>query len=463
MRQWEKATWATGQTEAAVIARVGQILARRARQLTRTGARILILAGKGHNGDDARQMLPHLADRQVQLVNVTDALAGLKEVASALTRKPALLVDGLFGIGLDRVLDAPWQRLIEEINQSSVPILAVDVPSGLDADEGQPRGAAIRAAVTLTLGAPKQGLLLPTALPYVGRLEVAADIGLVACPVRSEWQWTLAEDFAGFPPRRPVAGHKGTFGHLIIVAGGVGHHGAAVLAARGAQRAMPGLVTVWTSEGAYLPVAAQLQSVMVRLFPWEKRLPESCTALLIGPGLTGEDLRPDIKVECIRLWQESPLAIVADASALDWLPAGPTPAGAVRVITPHPGEAARMLKGPVAVGLSHRTATLRELARRWGQCSVVLKGHQSLVGSEAGSVFINSSGNPHLAQGGAGDVLAGFLAGWLAQPGAGSDAPAAMRFAVWEHGAAADRLSERRLSWTIEELVEELGNSRAAG
>jgi len=154
------------------------------------------------------------------------------------------------------------------VNQSKIPVLAVDVPSGLNADTGEVYGAAVEAAVTLTVGAPKIGMLAPGAWPFVGRLEVATDVGLVPCPPpasRDELHWTLPEDFAGFPPRRAVAAHKGSFGHLAIVAGSFGFHGAAVLAARGAQRAQPGLITLFTQEDVYHPIASQLQSVMVNL------------------------------------------------------------------------------------------------------------------------------------------------------------------------------------------------------
>src|SRR5262249_5678437 len=160
--------------------------------------------------------------------------------------------------GINRPLDAAWVQFIQRINATGFRTLSVDVPSGLQADTGEPQGAAIKAAVTLTVGAPKKGLLAPAAWSYVGRLEIAANVGLIPCPATSELNWTLADDFAGFPPRRPVAGHKGTFGHVAIIAGSLGYHGAAVLAARGAQRARPGLITLFPHEPAYLPVAAQL-------------------------------------------------------------------------------------------------------------------------------------------------------------------------------------------------------------
>ena len=460
MREWEKATWAAKRKPAQVISRVGHIVTSRAKQLTRPGDLIIILAGKGHNGDDARQAGQNLSDHEVTLLNVVDPASALKQFNSHLALRPALIVDGLFGIGLNRPLEAPWIRLIDKINQAQIPVLAIDVPSGLNADTGEPEGAAIRATVTLTLGAPKKGLLTAPAWPYVGRLEVAPDIGLIPCPLEGEAQWTLPLDFDNYPPPRPVDGHKGTFGHLAIIAGSLGYHGAAVLAARAALRAQPGLVTLFVQEKVYLPVASQLQSTMVH--PWRpgNKLPDSCSAILLGPGLAAIDLPADLKNELRHLWQELPLPVIADASALDWLPAGATPAKSIRVLTPHPGEAARLLKNTTAAVQSDRAAALRKLSKQCGECWVVLKGHQTLVGRSKREVFINSSGNPFLAQGGSGDVLAGYLGGLLAQRQLQTDPTTALRYGVWQHGAAADRLSDERTNWTVENLLDALGSRK---
>jgi ADP-dependent NAD(P)H-hydrate dehydratase / NAD(P)H-hydrate epimerase len=336
----------------------------------------------------------------------------------------------------------------------------VDVPAGLNADTGLPQGTAIRATCTLTLAAPKAGLLQASAIPFVGRLELAPDIGLVKCPVSSDLQWILADDFEGFPPPRSVSGHKGTYGHLVIVAGSLGYHGAAVLAARGALRAQPGLVTLRVSEPVYLPIAAQLQSAMVH--PWQPNLPLpiSTTALLFGPGLAAPDLPETLRSELAQAWKELPLPMVVDASALDWLPAGRIKSKAARILTPHPGETARMLGCEVATLLGDRPGALRELSKRYGNAWIVLKGHQTLVGRSNGEVYFNSSGNPWLAQGGSGDVLAGYLAGFLAQPELSAHTSLAIRHAVWQHGATSDRLTTNHPTWTIENLVDELGSHR---
>jgi NAD(P)H-hydrate epimerase len=457
MRDWEKATWAAGQTEAEVIRRVGKCVADTALRLTQPGDSILILAGKGHNGDDARCAQEHLLRRRVKLLDVTAPGADLSKLSALLSLRPALVIDGLFGIGINRPLSGEWVRFIESVNETGVMVLAVDTPSGLDADTGLPQGAAIRAAVTLTVGAPKTGLLQEPAWPFVGRLEVASEVGFVPCPHRAELQWTLSGDFAGFPPARLVAGHKGTYGHLAVIAGSRGFHGAALLASRGAQRAQPGLITLYTMETAYPPVAAQLQAVMVSAWRPEGEMPGNTSAILIGPGLAAPDVPEQLRALARRLWRESPLPVVIDANALDWLLPDPAPSNALRVITPHPGEAARLLAVTSKQVQASRLKALRDVSRRFSNTWVVLKGHQTLVGKSTGEVYVNSSGNPHLAQGGSGDVLSGYIAGLLAQPELQSVPLQTLRYAVWQHGAAADRLQTVRNNWVIEDLIDELG------
>ena len=457
MRDWEQATWATGQTEAEVIRRVGRCVARRALQLTRGGDLLLILAGKGHNGEDARCAREHLAERRVEVLDVTETAADLEKLDGLLRLRPALVVDGLFGIGLDRPLGPGWVSFIERVNGARVPVLAVDVPSGLNADTGEPQGTAIKAAVTLTVGAPKTGLLRDLAWPFVGRLEVATDVGLAPCPHQSEVQWTLPEDFAGFPPVRSAATHKGSYGHLAMVAGSLGYHGAAVLAARGAQRAQPGLITLHALEAVYHAVAPQLQAVMVSVWSPTGKLPGAHDAILLGPGLAATDMPDAMKMLTRHLWRDMFLPVVVDASALDWLPLDPVPRNALRVMTPHPGEAARLLRTTPQQVQANRLNALRNVSRRFGNAWVVLKGHQTLIGRSTGTVYVNSSGNPGLAQGGSGDVLAGYLAGLLAQPDLRADPLLTIRYAVWQHGAAADYLQAVRANWVTEDLAKTVG------
>lgn len=475
MSLWEESTWASGIREAEVIGRVGAQLAACVRELVRPAEFVLLLAGRGHNGDDVRAAMPLLTDRSPRLINAfnpAQALADLR-LQLARERQPAWIVDGIFGTGLNRDLTGDWVELFETLNRINIPILAVDTPSGLDADTGAPRGIAIKAALTLTVGAPKVGLVSESATEWVGRMEVLAEVGLQSDPINiiakhqrgpggadpdfQQW-WTQAEDFSDLPPRRSVTAHKGTFGHVAIIAGSLGFHGAAVLAARGAARARPGLITVFTSPETYAPVAAQLATQMVN--PWSEslELPAKTTALLVGPGLAGANVPAWLRERIVAWWRESPLPMVADASALDWLAEVEPCRTALRVITPHPGEAARMLQRRGQAAVANRGEVLAALAATGAW--VVLKGHQTLVRNNAGPVYVNSSGNPGLAQGGSGDVLAGFLAGFLAQPILVADPLLAIRYAVWEHGAAADRLEAQRWAWTVEDLANNLGESK---
>lgn len=457
MRAWESATWKTGQSEEAVIQLVGQAVARRALELTRPGARILILAGKGHNGDDARAAAAHLASREVAVLEITTPGADLEVLQKQFSLKPALVIDALFGIGLNRPLSDEWCRLIDGLNSAGLPVLSVDVPSGLNADTGEHFGAAVEATVTLTVGAPKAGLLNARAWNYVGRLEAVAEVGLAPCGIDSELQWPTPGDFENYPPRRRVAAHKGTYGHLGMIAGSPGYHGAAVLTARGAQKAQPGLITLHTIGDAYQPVASQLQAVMVRRLGNLSEFQSRFDALLIGPGLADLSVQAELPDLVSRLWTEAAIPLVVDASALKFVPSSGRRSPGLRVITPHPGEAGQMLGCSAAEIQQDRRGALRTLSAKFGGAWVVLKGHNTMVGRETGPIFVNGTGNPHLAQGGSGDLLAGFIAGFLCQERLSSDAAKLLSYAVWEHGAAADRLQARGKTWIVEDLAVELG------
>ncbi len=459
MREWEQASWDAGCSQADVISKVGEKVAARALQLTRDNDRILILAGKGHNGDDARSAGPHLIGRKVRILNVIDPAGSVPELKTALQKKPGLIIEGLFGIGLSRPLANDWVEFIETINEAALPVLAVDVPSGLDAETAETHGVSICAAVTLTVGAPKIGLLKFHASPFVGRLEVATGTGLIGRQFDSELQWTEPEDFERYPPLRRADTHKGGYGHAAVVAGSVGYHGASVLAARGALRAMPGLVSVFCEEKVYQPVASQLQAAMVHPWTPAKALPEHTTAIVIGPALASHELGSDWQEFANEQWQSFTMPVLVDASALYWIQPGPTPLNSRRIITPHPGEAARMLGIKANAVQENRVGALRDLSNKYGNCWVVLKGHHTLIGRSSGEIFVNSSGNAFLAQGGSGDVLAGYLGGLLAQPRLQAQPLKAIRYGVWQHGAAADFLTDRKKAWTIEDLLHSIGEA----
>ncbi len=189
------------------------------------------------------------------------------------------------------------------------------------------------------------------------------------------------------------------------------------------------------------------------------QLPESCSALVIGPGLAHPHLEDFWKDYANEHWQSFPMPVIVDASALDWIKPGPTPLNSRRVLTPHPGEAARLLGTKVSVVQENRVAAVREISSKYGNCWVVLKGHQTMIGRNSGEVFVNSTGDPYLAQGGSGDVLAGFLGGLLAQPKLQAQPLKTIRYAVWAHGHAAEALTKRERTWTVEDLLQEIGDT----
>jgi NAD(P)H-hydrate epimerase len=197
---------------------------------------------------------------------------------------------------------------------------------------------------------------------------------------------------------------------------------------------------------------------MVNVWRPDAPLPENVTAVLIGPGLAALKNSEALKNFTRQLWRESKVPLIVDASGLDFLAAEIFPPDALRVLTPHPGEAARLLETTADKIQGNRVQALRDISKKHGGCWVVLKGSQTLIGRSTGDILVNSSGNPHLAQGGSGDLLAGFITGLLAQPALQADAAKTLAYAVWEHGTAADKLQSVRTSWTIEDLAEALGN-----
>jgi NAD(P)H-hydrate epimerase len=452
MRAWEQATWDQGITELEVIDQVGQAIADWIKPNLNQNGRVLILAGKGHNGDDGKAAASHLPDSKPIVIEITDPATALSKVEETLNQSPILIVDCLFGIGLNRPLSQDWCELIERINRSHLPTVSIDVPSGLNAQTGTLMGACIQADHTLTIGAPKAGMIVADAHEVVGYIRTLSDVGLATPPRGDELFFTEEKDFERFPPRKRALDHKGSLGHLAIIAGSPGYHGAAVLAARAAMRAQTGLITLETMKACYHPVAAQLQQVMTRAWDPSWIRSSRTTGILIGPGLAAAHLSPQLTEQVRTLWRQAKSPVIVDASALDWIPEGKTTSPAGRIITPHPGEAARLL-GCTAIDIEKdRLQSLRKLSSTFGNCWVVLKGTHTLVGRAEGPVYANATGNPGLAQGGSGDVLAGLIGGLIAQPRCQKDLERSLRLAVWQHGKAADRLQTTRSNWTIEEL-----------
>ncbi len=457
MRAWEERTWDQGIEAATVMEKAGHSLAGEALSTTKRGDLIVLLAGKGNNGGDTQIASRLLLDRETLLITINDPFEAIRDIEQALLKNPACIIDGLFGIGLNRDLDSSWVHIVEMVNQSGRPVLSVDCPSGLDADTGLVRGESIKAQTTITFGAPKRGLIFDKAAKYVGKLKVTRNIGLLEPPPEADEHWLTGADMYSMLPKRAPESHKGDHGHLAIIAGSTGYHGAAVISARAALRARPGLVSVFTPS--YQAVAAHLQSVMVHSWGQEcvSALSRS-SAVLIGPGLAGPDVDNSLKTLAHNLWKESVKPIIVDASALDWLPKDAGPSGSPRIITPHPGEAARLLGCSAEQVQEDRVKSARDLAGLY-QATVLLKGRHTIIAQCEGPVLINSTGNAGLAQGGSGDVLAGYLSALMAQPSFHKRTIQAAAYSAWRHGRCADSLDESNVCWGTEDLIQELGRN----
>jgi len=449
-------------------------------RLRRPRAPVVIVAGRGNNGGDGFVIARHLKRAHIPVEvwllgrpeevrgdaaralaawkrarGVTHVLADadLGRVRARLTRA-AVVVDALFGTGLNAPVEGLAAAVVEAINASDAPVFAVDIASGLSADTGMPLGAAVRATVTATFALPKIGQLVYPGVEHTGLLAVV-DIGIppeAVAAVNPRASLLEAEELGALlPPRRRDA-NKGTYGHVLVIATSRGKTGAGVLATEGAARAGAGLTT--------LAVPATLQPIL------EARVLEAMTAALpdtgdgaaaagderafaellagrsvvvCGPGL-GQ--APPTRAFVAEVVRRTTAPLVLDADGLNSVAgttllsqrAGPT------VLTPHPGEMARLVGSDVPAVQRDRIGAARTLARTSGAV-VVLKGAHTVVASPDGGVAISPTGNPGMASGGTGDVLAGVVGGFIAQGLTLFDAAA---LGVFVHGAAADAVAARQ-------------------
>jgi hydroxyethylthiazole kinase-like uncharacterized protein yjeF len=349
-----------------------------------------------------------------------------------------LIVDGLFGIGLARPLGAAYAAIVERANASGVPILALDIPSGLDADTGTVAGPAIRAIATATFIALKPGLLTGDGVDRCGRISVH-DLGLdpeAIAPARGhrlDWP-ALADTLPDVLRRRSRDVHKGTFGTLGIVGGADGMVGAPLLAGRAALHAGAG--KVWIGFIAAGRPAVDWGQPELMLRDAVDVLAAGPDALAVGPGLGTHAPAAELLARALA----APVPLVLDADALNLVAQDASLAAAVRarqaatLATPHPAEAARLLATTTTAVQSDRLGATLALADRLN-AAVVVKGAGSILAFPDGTWDINASGNPGLASAGSGDVLTGLAGALLAQ---GLDAKSALRLAVCLHGAAAD-------------------------
>ncbi len=434
--------------------------------------RIVILCGKGNNGGDglvvARQLFTRFrpAELHVVLTAPPEELKGdaaqnyrmlrlvgcptAREITPAM-RRATLVLDALLGTGLQGPAAGPMREWIREINTGFplAKVVAVDIPSGVESDAAETPGEAVQADYTVTFTAPKVAQILPPNCRRVGRLRVAP-IGSPPEMYENDDSIFLSLAEAGefaelFAPRVPWS-HKGDFGHLLVLAGSRGKSGAAAMAGLAALRAGAGLVTVASAASALPLIASHAPELMTEALPetgegavaegaFERlaALAENKDVLAIGPGL---GTHPETVALVRRLVERLPHPMVIDADGLNALAGFPfQAAGRVRILTPHPGEMARLAGISTREVQADRVGVARDFAQR-RQVVLVLKGYRTLVASPEGAVRVNPTGGPGLASGGAGDILTGAIAGLLAQfPAQPARAAAA---GVYLHGLAGD-------------------------
>jgi NAD(P)H-hydrate epimerase len=349
--------------------------------------RIALHAGGGANGGDGRIAAEILRGQGRELVD----------------ERPDIVIDALLGTGLKGAPRDETSRLIEQINSAGAPVVAVDIPSGVNASTGEVAGAAVRADVTVTMHGRKVGLAVAPGRFHAGEVEVA-DIGLE--PGQTEHELVTPEILAEVP-RRSARDNKYTAGHVLVVGGSRGMTGAPALAARAALRADAGYVTI-AAPADSLPVLETLVLEAVKR-PVEQVFDIAADAVAVGPGMGRSE---GAKALVGRVLTDVQVPTVVDADALFELEPGEWPAP--RVLTPHEGELSRLLARESSEVAAHRLASVQDAAERFG-CVVVLKGEDSLIAAPGGRVLVSALGLPSLSTAGTGDVLTGVTAAFLAK------------------------------------------------
>jgi NAD(P)H-hydrate epimerase len=463
------------------------------------GRRVAVLSGPGNNGGDGFVVARALLNRGVDVaVFVVGSLGDIKgdarvnlevlgrlglsvveiadeqewELHSSEVSACDLIVDAMFGTGLKTPIAGTLETIVADINGMGIPIVSIDVPSGMSADTHQLIGDCVQASLTVTLGAPKLPLVLPPGAARAGEL-VVADIGIPP-EVIDEVEGARIEIITPELLRehvRPRAAdtHKGDFGHVLVIAGSRGKSGAAHLTAMGALRSGAGLVTVATPRSVQPTVASLAPEYMSEALDEtpagqidpraiEQVLAMERDVIAIGPGI---GLDAGTREFVWTLLERAGVPLVIDADGLNAFDEDPARLvardGQTIIATPHPGEMARLLGASAADVQANRLEFAVNLASTH-RLYVVLKGNRTIVATPEGAAYINLTGNPGMATGGTGDVLTGAIAGWLAQL---MDAAVACQLGVYLHGLAGD-LAEAdvgEVAMTAVDLLDHLGDA----
>ena len=452
-----------------------------------TEENVVIVAGKGNNGGDGFVVARHLfnlgARPNVLLLASKQELKGDASLNLGIAEKigveiaevtkieewkkrriglfhASVIVDAIFGTGLLKPAEGLYATAIEDINKAPGFKVAVDIPSGLSSDTHLLIGPAVKADLTVALAAPKIGHVLPPAQEYVGEL-VISDISIPPFLFEDEslkLEVIEKKDALPYVQKRKRDSHKGTYGHLFVLAGSLGKTGAAVMAAKAALRMGAGLVTVGTPQSCWPVIARSMMELMTEALPEtpQKTISEAALpmvldllkgkdAVLIGPGISAH---PSTAKLVVSLLPKIKVPAVIDADGLNILADNPDALKSFScpaVLTPHPGEFARLIRRSNKDVLDNRLALAAEFADKY-KVFLVLKGYRTLVATPRGKIFINPTGNPGMATGGSGDVLSGMIASLIIQEKNILGATAA---AVYLHGLSGDigakRIGERPL------------------
>jgi NAD(P)H-hydrate epimerase len=439
-------------------------------------SKVGVLCGRGNNGGDGFVVARTLAQRGIEAIvfllgSVSDVRGTARTNLEILGRvgltvveitnaqewelhftevsECDLIVDAILGTGFHGQLTGLLETVVADVNGLGAPVVAIDLPTGVSADSHELAGEAIEASMTVTLAAPKIPLILPPADAYGGDL-VIADIGIPAAVIdelEGPWLELLTrERMRELMPTRAAESHKGDFGRVLVIAGSLGKTGAAHLTALGALKSGAGLVTIATARSCVPTLAAMMPEYMtepleetaagaIDFSAVDRVLDMKADVIAMGPGL-GQDPSTAAFVQAIV--ERAGVPLVLDADALNAFTGDPERLigrdGVDVIITPHPGEMARLLNVSIEQVQSDRLEHAREFAAAH-RVHVVLKGHRTVIAGPESRAFVNLTGNPGMATGGTGDLLTGMIAAWFAQI---LDAEGACKLAVYLHGTAGD-------------------------
>ncbi len=431
--------------------------------------KVAVFAGGGNNGGDgfviARHLISEGLDVDTYVVSNPKKYKGdaftnykaLKKIGGNIVelkdnlrkyKQADVIVDAIFGTGLDREVTGFYKKVIEFINSQGVPTLAVDLPSGLDSNTGYPLGTAVLADVTVTFVLPKLGTSIYPGVEFAGEIYVA-DITTPNFLLDDiPYELLSSESVDKILALRYEDTHKGTYGHLFILAGSPGKSGAASLAALGAQRAGTGLVTVGVPKSLHSIIEQKTTEAMTEPLPETdietlgavsvnrtlEIMKERKSALAVGPGISTTDETREFLYEIIR---NSTIPMLIDADAITLVAENPKVLKEAKVpivLTPHPGEMSRLAGITTEEVQADRVGVSLDFSAKYN-VYLVLKGARSIISTPEGEIFINTTGNAGMASGGMGDVLSGIIGGFLAQRLSPS---AACRLGVFIHGLAGD-------------------------